>query len=118
MVRLLVALMLLSVLAACRASQPMPSPVPIPGPSTKNTFSWERNSEADMQDYRLWGCWIKGCEMGTEWTMLKVIPQTPPGVRPSYWRELVGSVGAYAVTARDTYGNESAFGAVTTFDRR
>lgn len=116
-----VVLVLVFLLTACSHSKPAPPPVPLPVLDVKDTLSWNRNSEADMKEYRVYAAWLPGCEVGMKKetsVMLKVIPQTLIGVRPSYWRELAGSVGCYAITAVDLSINETPFSKPVPFDRR
>jgi hypothetical protein len=111
---------MLLVLAACSHSQPIPPPgLPsVPPPSPIATLTCARNGEPDMQDYLVYVCWTPGCTPTKDLLPRGPVHQTPVGVTPTLQIDLTGSVGAWAWTARDRYGHESALGNVIRFDRR
>lgn len=112
---MIILLLIVGLLAACSHSQPVTPPVTVPIPREESTLSWDRNSEADMQDYVIYGCEKKDC---TPTKAIGTVRQTALGVKPEFTVYIVGKVGAFGVTARDTYGNESGLSNVVPFDRR
>lgn len=79
------------------------------------TLSWDRNSESDMSDYRIYACFSPGCTVTRDATTLRgTVAQTAVGVRPSFVLPN-GVSGNVAVTARDTVGNESGLSASVSF---
>lgn len=83
------------------------------------TLSWDRNSEEDMKDYQVYGCFTKGCTVERSQAMLRSNPISQPevGTIPTFDIDLDGKEGALAVTARDTSGNESPLSVPLPFDR-
>lgn len=83
------------------------------------TLSWDRNSEEDMKDYQVYGCFTKGCVVERSQAMLRSNPVSQPevGTVPTFDIDLDGKEGALAVTARDTSGNESPLSVPLPFDR-
>ncbi len=109
-------LVLVGALVSCGHSKPPVMP-PVKPPSPLATLTWERNSEEDMQDYLIYFCW-DGEDCRPHEKPRGPVKQTPVGVKPSFKIDLTGSVGAVAITARDTYGNESLLSNIVRFDRR
>ena len=77
--------------------------------------NWARNSEADLLQYRVYTCQVKGCTAVKGVTPAATIPQTAAGVRPK-WTLPVNVEGALAVTAVDTSNNESGASVSVPFD--
>lgn len=77
--------------------------------------NWARNGEADLLQYRVYTCLVKGCTAVKGATAAAVIPQTASGVRPK-WDLPQGAEGALAVTAVDTSNNESGASVSVPFD--
>ena len=84
------------------------------------TLTWDRNSEPDLQDYRLWACFTPGCVVVQSTAMLQpgAILQSDVGVRVSVVLDWGEREGAVAVSARDTSGNESGLSVPLPFDYR
>ena len=84
------------------------------------TLTWDRNSEPDLQDYRLWACFTPGCVVVQSTAMLQpgAILQSDVGVRLSVVLEWATREGAVAVSARDRSGNESGLSVALPFDYR
>ena len=71
------------------------------------TLQWDRNTEADMALYTVYGCATPGCTV-TAVPALKIgsVPQPAVGVIPSFVLP-AGIEGRVGVTASDLAGNES-----------
>lgn len=83
------------------------------------TMDWDRNAEADMKDYQVWGCFTANCVvLKSAATQLGApITQTAVGVRPSASIDLAGKEGTLAVSARDKTLNESGLSVSVPFDK-
>jgi hypothetical protein len=83
------------------------------------TLEWDRNTEPDMRDYRIWACDQPGCVPVKSSAALKAtVPQPAAGKNPSWLipSTLLGKPGAIAISARDKSLNESALSAQLQFD--
>lgn len=83
------------------------------------TLDWDRNAEADMQDYQVWACFTPSCVVIKSPAMLQpgTVVQPAAGVRPSYIIDIAGREGAVAISARDRSLNESGLSVPVPFDR-
>lgn len=82
------------------------------------SLTWDRNAEADVQDYVIYGCFVPGCTVEkTQAMKVATVPQTAVGVAPVYSIDVTGKEGAFAVTARDAFPNESGLSVPVPFDR-
>lgn len=100
---------------ACSSKSPVPTPAPVPIPKEESTFSWDRNTESNMADYVVYACWTKDC---TNLTAIGTVRHPVVDRGPEFQVYIVGKVGAFAVTARNTAGRESKFSNLVNFDRR
>ena len=88
------------------------------GLANAETLTWDRNTEPDMQDYRIYACFTSGCVVvKSAQTLQATVAQAPVGVRPTYTIDLAGKVGSIAVSARDnaTTPNESGLSVSVPF---
>ena len=69
-------------------------------------LAWDRNTEVDMLQYRVYACTVKACTASKGVTPTATIAQTATGVRPR-WPLPLDTEGALVVTAVDTSNNES-----------
>lgn len=84
------------------------------------TLEWDRNTEADVKDYLIYGCFTAGCTVLQQPTMLIPIP---PVLQPAatqarvsvFVGDITGKEGKYAVSARDVL-NESGLSVSVPFD--
>lgn len=79
------------------------------------TFVWDRNTEIDMLEYRVYTCnssatCIPNASIG-------IVPQPAIGTIPSFAIP-AGSQGQAAVTAVDLVGNESGQSNIVSFDKQ
>jgi hypothetical protein len=81
-----------------------------------STLLWDRNTETDLKDYQVYGCFAKGCTVTKTSTFLGTVLQPAVGVIPSLTVNLNGQEGALAVSARDISGNESLLSVPLPFD--
>ena len=89
------------------------------GLAQAETMSWDRNTEADMKDYQVYGCEVAGCVVAKTPAMLKgTILQPAVGAKPSLALTLAGTEGNVAVTSRDLSLNESGLSVSVPFDKR
>lgn len=82
-------------------------------PAFALTATWTPNTEADMKEYVMYMCKVKGCVVAQSADQqVAVIPhsQTPSWVLPA------SIEGTIAVSARDTSGNESGLSNQAPFD--
>ena len=78
------------------------------------TLQWDRNIEPDMKEYNIYGCDTGiTCSLGT--SKLGTVPQPAVGIIPSF-PVPSGLSGVRAVSAVDTFGNESALSVPAPFD--
>lgn len=83
------------------------------------TLEWDRNSEADMKDYRIYVCTQPACVVTKSRETLKAtVPQPSSGTAPAWLipADLAGKPGAVAISARDKSLNESALSVSLSFD--
>jgi hypothetical protein len=83
------------------------------------TLTWDRNSEADMQDYQVWACFTPNCIVTKSAAMLQpgTVLQPAVGVSPSYVIDIAGKEGSAAISARDKSLNESGLSVPVPFDK-
>lgn len=80
------------------------------------TAEWIRNTDSDMKEYRMYLCEGKGCAVQQATANIAgTIVQPAVGVVPT-WPVPNAKVGAIAVSAVDTSGNESPLSNTVTFD--
>lgn len=82
--------------------------------ASATTATWTRNSEPDLQGYRVYICFVAGCTV-THTDPTATVPQPPVGGVPSYVFDPAGQSGAIAVSAVDLAGNESVLSAQAAF---
>ena len=81
---------------------------------------WDRNSEADMQDYQVFACETAGCvipDPPLPSTLRATIAQPALGVQPTWTLPTTLTVGTLAVRARDTSSNVSGLSVQVPFDQ-
>lgn len=89
------------------------------GPAHALTLEWDRNSEPDMLEYRIYVCRTADCKVVVSTPARKAsVPQVAEGKVPSWVipSDLVGKPGAVAIAARDKSGNQSALSVQLPFD--
>lgn len=79
------------------------------------TLLWDRNTESDMKEYRVYLCLTAGCTAIKGPTPTATVTQPAAGVIPS-WILPVNSIGAAVVTAVDVDGNESGASNMVPFE--
>lgn len=79
--------------------------------------NWDRNTEVDMLQYRVYSCIVKGCTATKGVTPTATVPQTAVGTRPK-WSLPLDTEGALVVTAVDTSNNESGASVSVPFDTK
>lgn len=81
------------------------------------TLTWDRNTEADMKDYHVYGCFTHGCAVQKiPAQLIGTVNQTATGTLPIFVVDLVNKEGAVAVSARDLTLNESGISVSVPFD--
>ena len=80
-------------------------------------LNWDRNTESDMLQYRVYACSVKGCTAAKGVTPTATVSQTAVGVRLK-WSLPVDTEGALVVTAVDTSNNESGATVSVPFDTK
>lgn len=80
-------------------------------------LAWDRNTETDMKEYRIYACLTKGCTAVKGATPTATVPQVAVGTVPT-WTLPVNSEGAAIVTAVDLDSNESAGSNMVPFDTK
>lgn len=86
-------------------------------PAFAINLEWNRNSEADMRDYNVYVCQVAGCTVQPiASAKVGTVVQPAVGVIPKFTLAPTFTVGAVAVTAVDTSGNESALSNTVFFD--
>lgn len=81
------------------------------------TLVWDRNSESDMKDYRVYACFTAGCILMQSPSMLVgTVTQTATGVLPSFVIDVTGKEGKVAISSRDQSLNESGLSVAVPFD--
>jgi hypothetical protein len=82
------------------------------------TLTWDRNTEPDVKEYEIYGCFSPGCMVAqTQEMKIATIPVTATGVNPTYELDLAGKEGALAISASDTSGNKSGLSVAVPFDQ-
>lgn len=83
------------------------------------TLDWQPNSEPDMKDYQVWGCFTPNCVViKTQAMLLGTVPHVAGSTaRPSFVVDIANKEGALAVSARDQSLNESPLSVPRPFDR-
>lgn len=80
------------------------------------TAEWIRNTDEDMKEYRMYLCQGKGCVVQQAAANIAgTIVQPAVGVVPT-WPIPNAKIGAIAVSAVDTSGNESPLSNTAAFD--
>lgn len=83
----------------------------VPSLAVSATLEWDRNTESDMKEYRVWICSTPGCIVQrTGNTVYAVVAQPAVGVKPSAVLPL-NFQGSVAVDAGDLSGNRSPLSA-------
>ena len=80
-------------------------------------LAWDRNTEVDMLQYRVYACTVKGCTAAKGVTPTATVPQVIVGVVPK-WPLPANTEGAAVVTAVDTSNNESGASVSVPFDTK
>ena len=80
-------------------------------------LAWDRNTEVDMLQYRVYSCAVKGCTAVKGVTPTATIPQVIVGAVPK-WPLPANTEGAAVVTAVDTSNNESGATVSVPFDTK
>ena len=78
-------------------------------------FVWDRNTEVDMLEYRIYTCSSSATCIPT--LSIGTVPQPSVGATPSFAIP-ANSQGRAAVTAVDLVGNESGLSNVLQFDKQ
>ena len=87
------------------------------GLASASTLSWTANTEPDMFQYTIYKCAGAGCVVTkTAANILGTVLQPAAGVVPSFPVTILGLSGAFAVSATDLSGNESALSVPLPFD--
>ena len=74
------------------------------------TLEWDRGTEPDLKEYRVWLCYVKDCVVNrTGNTVYATVPQTPLGTKPSTALP-ANTEGQATVDAGDQTGNRSSVG--------
>lgn len=88
-------------------------------PADAKDLVWDRNTEADMQDYQVWACETPSCVvLKTQANLKATIPQTAAGVVPKWTIPATMLEGSVAVSARDQSLNESGLSVAVPFDQK
>ena len=86
----------------------------ITGNALASTLTWDRNTETDMKDYQVYGCFVAGCTV-QQVSPLGTVTQPATGI-PTFVIDLTGKEGRVAISARDNFGNESGLSVQVPFD--
>lgn len=86
--------------------------LPIAGQA--QTLTWDANTEPDIKDYGVYMCFIPGCTVAKNATMLQSYVNHPTTTYPI----TALTEGRVAVTARDQTGNESGLSVSVPFDAK
>ena len=88
------------------------------GWASASTLSWDRNqTDLDVAKYTVYRCTTAGCVVtATTANAVGTVLQPAAGVVPSFPVTILGLSGAFAVSATDLSGNESALSVPLPFD--
>jgi hypothetical protein len=87
-------------------------------PAIAGTLQWDRNTEADMDHYNLYACFVPGCAIVQNATMKQAVSVVQPAVGIIPASPLPMGEGAEAVSAVDHAGNESGLSVSVPFDAK
>jgi len=87
----------------------------ITGNAIAATLEWKKNTEIDMKDYLVYGCFVTGCVVLQNSLPLGIVTQPVTGL-PSFLIDLKGKEGNVAISARDLANNESGLSVTVPFD--